>query len=153
MSRKAQPEISPIGIGLIILVALFDALFLLISPINAWLIIFAIWGGGPLIGNIINYYAARAIRRASKLNPFLLILFSVVFQVAVLSFGILLSKSAHGGMIMDCSDSCSATSFGEQLRSLLMVFQLFFIGAYIGLLSYGIKNERTKKRSTRRKAV
>ena len=153
MSRKAQPEVSITSIALAVIVGLFDAGFMLVSPVNSWFIILAIWGGGPIIGNIINFFAARTIRKASRLNPYLLILLSIIFQIVMISAGILLIMSAKSGRVVSCADACSETSFGEELWSILVTFQLFFAGAYIGFFSCDVKNRKRKKKSTRRKAA
>ena len=153
MSRKAQPEVSPISIGFTVLIALFDAILLLIAPVNSWSLILAMWGVGSIIGIAINFYAANTIRKVSKLNPFVLILLSIVFQVVMMSAGIFIATTAKGMKVMSCSDSCSRTSFGEELWYIFQSFQLFFSGAYVGFLSGGIKKKHSKKQPTRRKAA
>ena len=150
MSKIAEQKDTGWVTPLLILAIIIDAAFLLITPANTWIFVLAVWCGGPLIGNIINYLAACAIYKRTKIDPAVAIFLTVLFQIAVISVGILLISSAKGGQIEACADQCSVVSFGEALKAPLLMAQLFFIGAYLAFIICSAKDDIARKKRNKK---
>ena len=151
MSNKKPAKLSPGKIAFLLIsaqVIIGGLVLITISPIFA-LIIF--YFGGPIVGNILNYFSARIIYERTKINPLLLVFLLIVFQIVIISLSILLTMSAHNGEIMTCGNVCEGWSFFDLLRQSFVVAQVFFIGGYVFCLFQLIGNILPKKQKTKKK--